>query len=912
MTKQLAAWEVNIVNHLFRCLITLAVFYAGSYSACLQATSTSLIIDLQSKNRALKLQGSRSPEEIIYQPGVTIGNKWRGASMKREKQKSSSELILAMHKIGSYYVPVNSNSGENIKAGDFVVAGVSGALRIISQPKDSRIISGGKIRAAVNVIGPGGLFTYEWRKVNSNGSDELYYLDKDSSAKRAHLEFRAGTYYVVIRNNIGNRVRSNVFVILDAKSSLEILSQPKSGQVASGDKLTAKVGITGPGDSFTYEWRQIRDNGSDVLFFLDKDSSARKAALDFLAGTYYVVIENNLGDSVRSNVFTISAWEEKNTIITSRLKPISSGKTFYVSKTGSDSNNCLSKNSACKTIQSAIDKITGGDKLVILQGTYYETPKFNNLGSSSAKPIWVLAKPRGEVRISGVWKPAVLAQVAWRNDGNGIYSTPYVSNAAPLFAHYKNIFLPRYLSVSDLMASRANYIKENKNVVMRALHYGYALKAGRLYVRLPRTINDINGTIITSCPVDTKNPICESNQNLPAINPNGKSIEFSTATWENGNSPKPLITISGSPYMIFDGFKLEGSGTFCLAFSQDSIAPTIRNTVFENCRYGARLPDDSLVEWSEYSYRGFNHFSDQLKAVNADGHYKTYHFAKDYLRAWWEGGLADTFGKAGASKNCEFHHNYLHHAFDGESLGDFQYSESHHNVYETNYDDHIEMEAWASGNQSRELRLHHNLFLSRGRISHQGDNIIGPHYVYRNVFYYDDIEEPGFTVIKSKAPNAARGINYFHNLIWTTESTLYWESPLTLKHLKFRNNIFVFNDNWNKPVSGHPINADYNIFVSSYDKAWLRGSHGKYLGSTPNNIGFKDLANLDFNINKQSPAANAGVLISGFHNNSTFNEAISAGVAPDIGPIESGRDETGSNWPRPRSTVFNTDAPSRW
>ncbi len=903
------------MSYLFKCLFILAIACSGSYSTCLQATSNSLrVIDSKLQEKSLELHSSRRIESEVYKLIESTGNKWSGTSSKRAKQKGSVKLNSIMHHIGSFYVPVKSDAGKNLKLSELVVTGASGALRISSQPKDSQIISGGKIKAAVNIIGPGNTFTYEWRKVNNNGSDELYYLDKNNSAKNAHIDFRAGSYFVIIKNNIGDSVRSNLFVISEAKKYLRILSQPKSNQVVSGNKITAKVGIIGSGDSFTYEWRQIDGNGKDVLFFSDKDRAARKATLDLQAGTYYLVIRNNLGESVKSNVFTISAWVGVNTNIASRLKRLRSGKTFYVSMAGSDSNNCLSENSACKTIQSAVDKITGGDKLIILQGTYYETPKFKNLGSSRTKPIWVLAEPRGSVRISGVWKPAVLAQVKWRKDGDGIYSTPYENNAAPLFAHYKNIFLPRFLSVSDLRASRANYISGNKNVVMRALHYGYALKAGRLYVRLPRTINGVNGKIITICPVDTKNPICESNQNLPAINPNGKSIEFSTATWENGNSPKPLITISGSPYIIFDGFKLEGSGTYCLGFAQDSIAPTIRNTIFENCRYGARLPDDSLVEWSEYSYRGFKSFSDQLKSVNVDGRYKTYHFAKDYLHAWWEGGLADTYGNAGTSKNCEFHHNYLHHAFDGESLGDFQYSESHHNVYETNYDDHIEMEAWAPKNQSRELRLHHNLFLSRGRISHQGENIIGPHYVYRNVFYYDDIEEPGFTVIKSKAPNAARGINYFHNLIWTTKSTLYWESspPSTLDYLKFRNNIFVFNDNWNKPVADHPVNTDYNIFVNSYDKAWLRGSHGKYLGSTPNSIGFKDHANLNFNINNQSPAANAGVLISGFHNNPTFNEVIPAGAEPDIGPIESGRDETGPFWPRPRSTVFDTNTPSRW
>lgn len=770
-------------------------------------------------------------------------------------------------------------------------------------------------KETVSVDGPGTYFTYEWRVIGNNDSDRLYYSDNSNTSRTSSLMFQAGIYYVIVTNNLGAVVRSDNFIISDDANTLQISSQPQGGQLQSGNIRNATVQITGTGTSFTYEWRKINNDGSDQLYYSGRSTPSMQGSLEFKTGTFYVIVRNNLGANIRSDPFTISnPGRTVSRASTSNTLSKDSVKTYYVSISGNDSNDCLSRNNACKTIQSAADRIRGGDKLIILQGDYYESPKFLNLGSSSTEPVWILAEPRGKVRISGAWKPAVLGQVIWNDEGNGVYSTPYNKIAAPLFAHYKNVFLPRFLTVSDLYSSRVLYRdSSNGYTTINALHYGYTFEGGRLYIRLPRTLNNSTGDLITECPANEENSYCESNQNLPSIDPNGESIEFSTATWENSNSPQSLISVVGSPYLIFDGFRLEGSGTFCLDFSRDSIAPTIRNTVFENCRYGARLPDSSLVEWSEYTYRGFKSFSDQLKAISTDKQFKTFQYAKNYLGSWWEGGLADTYGHDGTSINSVFHHNYLHHAFDGESLGDFEFSESHHNVYESNYDDHVEMESWSGASRSRELHLHHNLFLSRGIISHQGDSIEGPHYVYRNVYYYNDAELPGFSVIKSKAPNANGGIFYYHNLIWTKESFLYWQaSPLTtLDHLNFRNNIFVFKENWNKPVTGHPINSDHNIFVNDLDRDWIHGPSGQYLGSTPGSIDFRDSANLDFNINNQSPASNTGTLIPGFHNDPVFNDYIN-GSTPDIGPFESGRDISTPDWPRPRSTVFDSSEPVRW
>ncbi|HLI50516.1 MAG TPA: right-handed parallel beta-helix repeat-containing protein [Thermomicrobiaceae bacterium] len=57
---------------------------------------------------------------------------------------------------------------------------------------------------------------------------------------------------------------------------------------------------------------------------------------------------------------------------------LASGTTYYVNaSTGSAGNDCLSAGSPCKTIQSAIDKASSGDTIVVAAGTYTENVTVN-------------------------------------------------------------------------------------------------------------------------------------------------------------------------------------------------------------------------------------------------------------------------------------------------------------------------------------------------------------------------------------------------------------------------------------------------------------------------------------------------------------------------------------------------------
>lgn len=111
----------------------------------------------------------------------------------------------------------------------------------------------------------------------------------------------------------------------------------------------------------------------------------------------------------------------------------------------------------------------------------------------------------------------------------------------------------------------------------------------------------------------------------------------------------------------------------------------------------------------------------------------------------------------------------------------------------------------------------------------------------------------------------------------------------------------VFTENTEREQGA--LDSDYNLLVNDVDKAWLYGPNGDYVGDDPATLGFLDVANLNFGIVAGSPATDAGVAIPGFNDDAT--------QTPDIGPFEGGEDP-GSEWPRPRRTVFTDTIPERW
>lgn len=523
--------------------------------------------------------------------------------------------------------------------------------------------------------------------------------------------------------------------------------------------------------------------------------------------------------------------------------------TWYVdAATGEDDSDGSSPESAVATLERGAELLSAGDLLLVGPGTYYETPVFGGYGGQ----VWIRAEPLGDATISGMWPEAARGEVAWTDEGDGVWSAEH---GPAVFGALDERFLFRFESVEDLQAAEA--------VGVPIPPWGFAHEDGRLWLR------------------------------LDGQDPNGEPVRLSAPYWGEEGALDAVVWIEDAPGVILEGFRIEGSATQCVWIAPDSPGATVRNTVFEDCLHGVVLPQESLVEWSEYRYVGFYDFVDAL--IDATGSVSSiFTVVKQYGDdVVYEGGLALAHGWLGEpTRGCEFRYNFLHESFDGEKLGFFADSSSHHNVYLYNYDNHVEMEGGYDLG-SANLSLHHNKMMAcpLGPVSHQGDGIVGPQWVYRNLILEHDARHGGsWTQLKTVAPNATGGLHFFHNTVVAGRSTMFYEDA---DRLVLRNNVLVFSDETSESTS---VDSDYNLLVNADDEPWLTGPNGAWLGD--------DAAALELDASyvptSSSPAVDAGVLIEG------FNTGL-----PDIGAFELG-DVVDEDWPRPSQTVFLCDVPERW
>ena len=554
-------------------------------------------------------------------------------------------------------------------------------------------------------------------------------------------------------------------------------------------------------------------------------------------------------------------------------------RTIWVDgRNGSDGNNGLSQGNAFKTIQKGANTVRGGDVMIVRPGKYYERPTFSNLGSSQNNPVWIMSEIPGQAEISGLWRAADQGTVNWQSQGNGVYSA---SHGDAYSGSYKNNFLFRYKSRGDLQAGSVNGVSKPG--------YGMSPSGGQVYIRLPNNEN-----------------------------PNGKSIQITDRFAQN------IVRIQNSPYLIFDGFAVSGAGNDeAITVDAGSRNVTLRNLQVTHSRMAAQLlGTNGIIEWTEYSYPKFREFVDDLLDRNGNGNEAVYTLVKDYFsnngNAYLEGGLAT--GAANSTDGAEFRYNYIHEVFDGERLGEFDDATTHHNVYDYNYDDHIQFEGWRGTHSGRNLRAHDNLFLNSAAVmlSHQDGSggMQGPHYVYRNVIYVTDSKHSHpWSVIKNLNVKN-KNIYYYHNVInnvkgpnrgWGNTNWLYWDaSKGNADKLTFRNNIILFDDLTTS--NGGTPTFNNNLLVNNRSIGKIIAGGGKYIGTNKSAIRFIDEGNLNFGLQSGSPAVNAGSPIPSSWPDSHRSQINGA---PDAGAFELG-ENPGSNWPRPRGTAYTTSKPDRW
>ncbi len=553
-------------------------------------------------------------------------------------------------------------------------------------------------------------------------------------------------------------------------------------------------------------------------------------------------------------------------------------RTIWVDQaTGDDRNSGLSPGDAVKTIGQGAALVRGGDVLMVRPGVYYETVVFSDLESSKDRPVWIRSEKPGEAVISGLWPEADQGRVTWTPLGDGLYKAAHGDS---FMGEAVGRFLFRYKSLADLEAGAVIGINKPP--------YGFAHQAGQIYLRLP-----------------------------DGADPNGVAVKLTD------KFKRPIVTITNSPYVILDGFAVTGAGgTDAIEADRASHHLTLRNLVVTHSRRAARLPDDSLFEWSEYTYPGFYRFVDDLIDLNDGDNRAIFDLVKTYFsddgNAWLEGGIAESF--ATPSRNVEFRFLYTHQIFDGQRLGAFVDSSSHHNVCEYAYDDCIEFEHWRPTHPGSNLRVHDSLLLNAmgSALSHQDSSggMRGPQFVYRNVIYNTDFKHahPTF-LIKNKNLRASTKIVYHHNLMqnwkgvndgWGQTNWLYWDNKAGApQYLTFRNNIMLFDDLSDDGYFNDP-DSDYNILVNARDNPPLRGAAGLYLGTDASVLRFRDRDDLDFSLTEGSPAIDAGIALP-----IDWPDSRAISGRPDIGPFEFG-EAPGPDWPRPRRTVFTATEPERW
>lgn len=551
--------------------------------------------------------------------------------------------------------------------------------------------------------------------------------------------------------------------------------------------------------------------------------------------------------------------------------------TWYVAKSGDDEQgDGRSLDTAFRTIPRGLEDLQAGDTLVVGPGTYYHSPlAIHGLSGTDAKPTTIKALRPGKTTISAAWEKAAKGKVKWKRlPESDIYEAEYATPA--VYGGFGKYYLFRFESFEDLEAGSVVVDgKDGRKQTIWGPEYGFAFEDGTYYVKLPR-----------------------------GKNPRKKKLTFSLPTWgaeqDMGRGAGPVVRITQCPWLVLDGFRIVGSGTYGIIFDANSDHALVRNCVFEYCRSGVQLAHQSTVEWCEFSYPGFRRFSEHCRKRN--GKLVTYELVKEYGEVRIEGGLASSTYRPGRppSEYCEFQYNYIHDCFDGEHLGEFDDSESHHNVYEHCYDNSVQLESWTPARASRNLKFHHNLLLScpNGHVSHQYEELVGPHWVYRNVIVgYDAHGWDPWTVVKSMCPKA-EALHYYHNLIWVKSGALYWHGQdweAGLANMHWRNNILVFEEDFEQPNADPFEDADHNILVAPAARPGLQGPGGQFLEGI-DDVRFRNEDRLRFALRADSPAVDAGVRIEGFN-----DDAIGE---PDVGPFERGLKPPGKNWPRPRRTVF--------
>jgi len=197
------------------------------------------------------------------------------------------------------YCIVKDQYGTSVKSNTVTFS----LLAITEQPSSTSVDSGETITVSCAAEGKG--VTYQWyvknpggsafSKSSVTGSTYSYRMTADKSGRQV---------YCVATDSYGNSVKTKT-VTLKMRIHANILTQPKSVRVLSGEK--AAVSVKAEGDGLTYEW-YVASAGvkkytkssvtkSSYSITMSEEKSGRKA---------YCIITDKYGTSVRTKTVTLN------------------------------------------------------------------------------------------------------------------------------------------------------------------------------------------------------------------------------------------------------------------------------------------------------------------------------------------------------------------------------------------------------------------------------------------------------------------------------------------------------------------------------------------------------------------------------------------------------------------------------
>lgn len=225
------------------------------------------------------------------------------------------------------YCIIADSTGKTVTS-NIVTFTAKRALKITSQPKDTKVAAGAAARVSVTATGTG--LKYQWYFAEA-GSGKFYKSSVTTATYSVSMTAaRDGRrVYCVVSDGSGNTVTSNI-VTLSVEGSLKIISQPKDTKVAAGVDARATVTVSGSG--LKYQWyiasatsnvfQKSAVTSSTYSVTMSKERSGRRA---------FCVITDNAGNKVTSDTVTFTMAAPITIIQEPSNVQVTNGKIAYVS-----------------------------------------------------------------------------------------------------------------------------------------------------------------------------------------------------------------------------------------------------------------------------------------------------------------------------------------------------------------------------------------------------------------------------------------------------------------------------------------------------------------------------------------------------------------------------------------------------